>query len=244
MNAYEARQEARRARLEARADRLSREAHGRLDRANAMADCIPFGQPILVGHHSEKRDRNFRAKIRGNFEKAFELDKSARETAARAASVGTGGISSDDPDAISKLRERLAEREAAQVRMKAANTAWRKAGNKAGRQANGEWVEPPYAPFQLTNNSGNMARIRERIATLERNATRETTETTIGGARIVENAEANRLQVFFPGKPDAATRAELKSSGFRWSPTEGAWQRQISTNARWSAERICKRIEA
>ncbi|MBP2657188.1 MAG: hypothetical protein H6Q69_220 [Firmicutes bacterium] len=27
--------------------------------AKKMAEYIPFGQPILIGHHSEQRDRNF-----------------------------------------------------------------------------------------------------------------------------------------------------------------------------------------
>lgn len=44
--------------------------------AKKMADVIPFGQPILVGHHSEKRDRSYRSKIHNKFGKAFEeMDK-------------------------------------------------------------------------------------------------------------------------------------------------------------------------
>lgn len=44
--------------------------------AKDMASFIPFGQPILIGHHSEKRDRNYRSKIENKFNKAFEeLDK-------------------------------------------------------------------------------------------------------------------------------------------------------------------------
>ena len=45
------------------------------------------------------------------------------------------------------------------------------------------------------------------------------------------NQEDNRLQVVFDGMPDADTRAELKSSGFRWAPSVGAWQRQLTDNA-------------
>ena len=71
-----------------------------------MADIIPFGQPILIGHHSERGDRSYRAKIYANFGKGFDALKAAGEMAARAASIGSGGISSDDPDAIKKLRER------------------------------------------------------------------------------------------------------------------------------------------
>lgn len=31
-----------------------------------------------------------------------------------------------------------------------------------------------------------------------------------------------------------ATRSILKSNGFRWSPSQGAWQRQLTNNARYA----------
>ena len=34
------------------------------DRAKSMASVIPFGQPILIGHHSENRDRRFRKTVK------------------------------------------------------------------------------------------------------------------------------------------------------------------------------------
>lgn len=245
MNAYEAKQEARRERLEARAERLRKEGEARVNRAHEMASIIPLGQPILVGHHSEGRDRNYRAKIRDNFSKGFETMRAAAEAASRAASVGTGGISSDDPDAITKLRAQLAEAETLQETMKARNAKCRKTGNKAGRQTDGSWLEPPCAGYQLSNNSQNMTRIRGRIAELERNAARETKETERpDGLRIVENAEANRLQIFFPGKPSAEARNVLKHQGFRWAPSEGAWQRHLSNGARYAAEYALKQIDA
>ena len=52
------------------------------------------------------------------------------------------------------------------------------------------------------------------------------------------NREDNRLQVFFDGKPDADTRAELKSNGFRWASSVGAWQRQLTDNAIRAADRL------
>ncbi|MCC3151437.1 DUF3560 domain-containing protein, partial [Bifidobacterium bifidum] len=73
MNSYERKQEARRERLEARAEKARTEAKATYDRAHTMAEAIPFGQPILVGHHSEKRDRNYRGKIHNTFGKAFAL---------------------------------------------------------------------------------------------------------------------------------------------------------------------------
>ena len=52
------------------------------------------------------------------------------------------------------------------------------------------------------------------------------------------NTDANRLQIFFEEKPDEAARAELKSNGFRWSPKEGAWQRQLTSNAYYAADYV------
>src|SRR3546814_16447475 len=68
-----------------------------------MGEAIPFGQPVLIGHHSEGRDRNYRQRIHNTFGKTFDLQKKADHYTKKAASVGDGGISSDDPDAIAKL---------------------------------------------------------------------------------------------------------------------------------------------
>jgi Domain of unknown function (DUF3560) len=35
---------------------------GYYNRSHSMTSCIPFGQPILIGHHSEGRDRRYRTK--------------------------------------------------------------------------------------------------------------------------------------------------------------------------------------
>lgn len=221
MNRYEAKQEARRLRLEARADRLRQEGEGRIARARDMASVIPFGQPILIGHHSEGRDRNYRAKIRGNFEKGFEALKEADEAASRAASVGSGGISSDDPDAVAKLTEELQEREARHAAIKA--------------RAHESW--------ELSNSSANMRRIKLRIEQLQKAATREHKEIThSSGMRVVQNVEENRIQLFFPGKPDDATRTMLKQRGFRWSPYAGAWQRHLNNAGVYAAQEIMRKL--
>jgi hypothetical protein len=44
------------------------------------------------------------------------------------------------------------------------------------------------------------------------------------------------VQLIFPGKPSDEIRARLKSNGFRWSPTAGAWQRMPSAWA-WQVAR-------
>ena len=52
------------------------------------------------------------------------------------------------------------------------------------------------------------------------------------------NATVNRLQIFFEEKPDADLRSTLKGEGFRWAPSQGAWQRQLTDNAIRAAKRI------
>lgn len=51
------------------------------------------------------------------------------------------------------------------------------------------------------------------------------------GIRIVNNRQEERVQIFFPGKPDEATRARLKAGAWNWSPRNGAWQRKNTFNA-------------
>ena len=56
--------------------------------------------------------------------------------------------------------------------------------------------------------------------------------------------EQNRLQILFDGKPDEETRAALKSNGFRWSPKNQAWQRQLTRNAEYAARQVLDLIAA
>jgi len=210
--------------------------------AKKMADCIPIGQPILVGHHSEKRDRNFRNKIHNTFGKSFEAQGKAKYYEQKAVTIeNSEAIFSDDPQAIEKLKEKLVNLQSSQEFMKAANKCIRKkdkggflkiphATEKMWDQLNtpDPMGRTGFAGYSLQNNNAEMARVKQRIALLEKQAVRQTTETTINGVRLVENVEANRVQLFFNGKPAEEVRKQLKSNGFRWCPSENAWQRHLN----------------
>lgn len=266
MNDYEARQEARRQRYEELARKNKQEASRRFGTASEIGSHIPMGQPILVGHHSEKRHRADIARIDNNMRASVEASDKASYYAGKAASVGSGGISSDDPDAIDKLREKLAGMEAQQAQMKAVNKIVKakkptdeqkiaslgEMGISAASAKNflkGDFIgRTGYADFELTNNNANIRRVKERIAELEqREQVRVTLEAEKGSAEVEEehgevtyreNVEMNRVQLLFPGKPDEATRDLLKRWGFRWSPTEGAWQRQLNGNGIYAARQV------
>jgi hypothetical protein len=210
--------------------------------AKQMADFIPFGQPILPGHHSEKRDRNFRKKIHNKFGQSFQAQDKAKYYERKAETIeNSDAIFSDDPQAIEKLKEKLANLQSAQEFMKAANKCIKKkdkegflkiphATEKMWDQLNtpDPMGRTGFAGYSLQNNNAEMTRVRQRIAQLEKQATRETMETIIKGVRLVENVEANRVQLFFKGKPAEEFRKQLKANGFRWCPSENAWQRHLN----------------
>lgn len=59
---------------------------------------------------------------------------------------------------------------------------------------------------------------------------------------VLENAENKRLQLFFDEKPEETTRKILKSHGFRWAPSQKAWQRVLTNNARWALKSVEKEL--
>jgi hypothetical protein len=85
--------------------------------------------------------------------------------------------------------------------------------------------------FETANSRANIKRMKDRVAQLERERNETTAEIEVGGITIKDNVEDNRVQIFYPGKPDEDTRKQLKSRGFKWSPSVGAWQRMRSRDA-------------
>ena len=55
---------------------------------------------------------------------------------------------------------------------------------------------------------------------------------TIAGIKVLENITAQRIQLFFDGKPSDEVITLLRKRGFKWSPTNNCWQRQLTDNAR------------
>jgi hypothetical protein len=63
-------------------------------------------------------------------------------------------------------------------------------------------------------------------------------EVPFEGGTLVWNYGEDRLQILFDRIPEDNRRKELKSSGFRWSPRNKAWQRQLTSNALSAAKRV------
>ena len=121
---YRERRERRAARREEWADKRERKRDASLSQANRIADGIPPGQPILVGHHSERRHRRDLDRIDSGMRKGYEHDQMAKKHRAVASTIRDQldrSVYDDDRDACERLRERIAEREAKRDRMKAVN---------------------------------------------------------------------------------------------------------------------------
>lgn len=239
---YQERKEARIDRMEERAARAQTESSAASHAAHEIMRLIPPGQPILVGHHSERRHRRDLDKIDRNMRKSIEADEKAAYYASRAASAASNhAISSDDPDAVEKLEAKLSKLQAAQERDKELNAWYRKhktmkgcpgvtdedaASADAQLAEMREGIRRPVPAWQLSNRNGEIKRIKDRLAQLRKVDEMEHTEIEFEGGTIITNEDVDRVQILFDEKPDEATRSKLKTYGFRWSRTEGAWQTQ------------------
>lgn len=239
-------QRERRARAERRAERLLRKAVELDERSRAQVEGIPLGQPILVGHHSERRHRRALEKSRALGLRAYELGKAAQAAESAAQRAGSV-ITADDPEALEALRAKLDRLESGRELWKGISKALRSKEPEAALRALGlrentiaACLEEGRVPSYVLQNLGaNIRRVRARIEEIEARSTAKAREPVVGdGWRLEEDLDDCRARIYFDGKPSAELRAKLKAEGWRWSPSAGAWQRQ-ATNAAWcSALRI------
>ncbi len=125
-----------RERMEARAERRREWAASRAAKADAahegarqIMDMIPSGQPVLVGHHSERRHRRDLDRFARNMTESVESSRMAERHASAADELEAQmarSVYDDDADAIQRLYEKLDKLEGERDRIKAFNAACRK----------------------------------------------------------------------------------------------------------------------
>ena len=262
MNEYQQRIEEKREKMLARADRLEAQATHLDKRARQMSNCMN-GQPILVGHHSEKRHRRDIKRRDGWDRKSIECYNEAKELRRRAGGLGEHGIASEDPEAVLKLRDKIAQLEEDQARRKELNKTWRTAGKprpgetRESNEAWAEWVKTtglgpggqaqlargfehyqnaPFPNWQLSNANANLRRYRQRLEALQREAQREPTDDVeLEHFTVSENTEEGRLQVFFPARTTREEHKMMRTAGFVFSRRNGCYQRKLNNGARHGA---------
>jgi hypothetical protein len=194
-----------------------------------------------------------------------EFRKRALFAAAKAINPVTSGapVLSRDADAVQTLQTQLDQLMQSQELMKKMNAAYKKfLKNPASLATSGlsekqqalikdfhanpperAWSKAPFPPYKLQNQSANIRRIQDRIETLSKlKAMPEKEEKYTGGVSISHDPDDARIRVRFPGKPSPEVIKKIKSKGFIWSPTNGAWQRQLNGNGTYAADELMRAL--
>lgn len=171
-------------------------------------------------------------------------------------------IYSDDELAIEKLENKIETLTEYQNKMKQVNAYYKKNKTLVGcdlltpdqtkelfeKLNMFSYYGQPYPSFELTNNNQNIHRLQERLETLKKLKERANNEDDnkyikIDGLQVVEDSTDMRIKLIFDDIPDSQTRDLLKHKGFRWSPTNKAWQRQLTRNGIYETKLLLEQLK-
>ena len=100
------------------------------------------------------------------------------------------------------------------------------------------WQSVGFPTYQLQNN---LAKIKDTQAAIERHkamAEAEDKEIKFNGGRVVVCNSDERMRFYFDTIPSVEVRNLMKRNAFKWSPKNGAWQRQLTANCKYDTKRI------
>ena len=167
-------------------------------------------------------------------------------------------IKSGDENAIELLEAKLEQLQEEQDIMKNVNVYYRKNGTldgcpdltdvqieklKEDMKQGWHMGNKPFESFHLSNNSAAIRSTQKRLESLKKSKEAGNQEIENKFFKVVMNTDIMRLQLFFDGKPDDDVRGILKKNAFKWSPKNGCWQRQLTSNATYAVKIIVKELE-
>lgn len=194
------------------------------ERMNSTANRILMmtpGQPIITGHHSERKARKLHEQANYDTKKSIELSEKSEYYKRRAKNAENSNvIYNDDPEAIAKLKNKLERLEHQRESIKARE----------------------HETWELTNVGANIRETRLRIKRLEEQENLVFLDIEFKGGKAIHNKEINRIQLLFERKPDEETRNQLKRNGFHWSRNEGAWQREFNQKTIYVTNALIKDV--
>jgi len=195
-------------------------------------------------------------------DKACTLSKTADYYDSRAESIGRSGISSDDPDSVIKLTEKVnALRKAHQmmidankiVRTKTLSDELKKerlyclgfSENMVIEIMSPLYGRQGFQPYQLNLSSKSIKVAEGRITTINKSKELNTEVKAFEGFTVQYDIEDNRIIICFPEKPSEPVRKLLKRNAFNYSPSrKGAWVRKITPNALSACKYLVRDLEA
>jgi len=222
------------------AEKRDVEGHNGYERANEAAKPFENGQPILIGHHSEKMMRAAQKRVDTNMRACIENHNMAEHHRDKAVGLQNQldhSIFSDDPDAVERLEEKISEMESRQAFMTAVNKICRNKKRDdaekmeqivamGAREEDAKtilhpeyhWQSVGFESFELSNNNANIRRCKDRLATIKASkALQDRAETASNGVIIDRIYGGKMARITFSEKPDREILNELKAVGFRWS---------------------------
>lgn len=219
--------------------------------ASCPSVLICGGSNFPVG---KKRKQNARE------DKLMEEYRQLQAILDRIRSTGTGPIDFSDPNARQMLQERITALEEEQRRAKDMNAHYRRNKTMQGfpglsdaaaasmdrkLSASVSFAQAPYPPYELTSIREKIKRAKSRLEEYDRLHSADPGKPSGEGFQsgslsgiMVRNTQENRLQLIFDQIPPEELRQSLKQNGFRWSPRNQAWQRQLTANAETAARHI------
>jgi hypothetical protein len=220
------------------ADKAAERSTASFNRAHSLVANIPFGQPILVGHHSERAHRRVIDRMGTAMDKGCELSAKAEMHQSKAGNLQAAldrTIFSDDDNAIEAIEARIARHEAQREQMKRINSLYRKNDSvglaelginmetlKAKLIAAGPYFgKAPHMPYEMTNLGGRIQADKKRLQAIkaQQDMKQEAADTENGV--MVKNHNNGYTSVTFAEKPDYSVISALKDAGFRWG--SGHW---------------------
>jgi hypothetical protein len=250
------RREARVERYKNAATKASEDSLSAANTAYSIVERIPLGQPILVGHHSEKRARADAARIDNAMRRRVDSNDKAAYYADKAQTAESNtAIFSDDPDASGKLSEKIMSLESKQKTMKAVNAFYRKYKTCIGFEGITEeearqlddsmkqaysWETAPFPSYELTSINNRIKTAKTRLEQLARVSDMPDEVIKFNNGEIHSDPETNRIIIRYNERQTGEVTSKLKRYGFKWSPTAQGWQRLRNPNALYAAKRICE----
>lgn len=164
---------------------------------------------------------------------------------------GQRRISSDDPEAVQKLKAKLERLEDRQTLMRAVNAYYREHNSlddcpglsakeikhlEADMSQQAE--EIPYGNSRLNSINSRIHGIKRRISELTDRKEIGYVGWSFAGGIVKADRETNQLQIIFDGGTPAGLKYTLKHSNFHWEADTSVWYRQLNNRAIKAADRL------
>lgn len=224
-----------------------------LNRKNSVDASVPsvlIAGPSGISSRKKEKQNNARDALWREYNDLMKIED-------RIKSIGKGGITMDDSNAVAKIEDKLVKLQDAHESKVRINKAVRAGENsKAFSMLNDREKaeakiridrDAPIPGWELSNENAEIRRLKGRLTDIEREQSKrqsgvQTGYPTMDGLEVVENAGENRIQLIFDDKPSDEARGVLKHNGFRWSPKNSAWQRELNDNGRRAAKRAIEEL--